>query len=84
MTVPDIISQYSHDSNESVAANDAYSQPVKSQLPLTTGEIDALSRPKVIIAGGGLSGLTLAILHSKAKFPFVVLERAKEIRPLGM
>ncbi|KAF9213490.1 hypothetical protein BGZ59_005277 [Podila verticillata] len=83
MTVPDIISQYSHDSNRSVAENDAYSQPVKPQLPLTQGEIDVLSRPKVIIAGGGLSGLTLAILLKQAKIPFVVLERAKEIKPLG-
>lgn len=83
MTVPDIISQYSHDSDGSEPTNDAYSQPVKPR-PLTPGEIDALSRPKVIIAGGGLSGLTLAILLKQANIPFVVLERAKEIKPLGM
>ncbi|KAG0039334.1 hypothetical protein BGZ82_008663 [Podila clonocystis] len=38
---------------------------------------------KVIIAGGGLGGLTLAILLHKANIEFEVLERAKEVRPLG-
>ncbi|KAF9402365.1 hypothetical protein BGZ94_004947, partial [Podila epigama] len=41
------------------------------------------SKPLVIISGGGLAGLTLAILLHRANVPFVVLERAREIKPLG-
>ncbi|KAG0012715.1 hypothetical protein BGZ82_002449 [Podila clonocystis] len=51
--------------------------------PYTLEEIEALSKPKVLISGGGIGGLTLAILLHKANIPFLVLERAKEIKPLG-
>ncbi|KAF9405918.1 hypothetical protein BGZ94_003333 [Podila epigama] len=44
----------------------------------TTGK-----KPKVLIAGGGIAGLTLAILLKKAGIPFEVLERAREVKPLG-
>lgn len=37
----------------------------------------------MIIAGAGLGGLTLAILLHKANIPFEILERAKELKPLG-
>lgn len=40
-------------------------------------------KPKVLIAGGGIGGLTLAILLKKAGVNFEVLERAKEVKPLG-
>ncbi|KAF9021111.1 hypothetical protein BGZ52_001990 [Haplosporangium bisporale] len=39
-------------------------------------------KPKVLIAGGGIGGLTLAILLKKAGVNFEVLERAKEVKPL--
>ncbi|KAG0029854.1 hypothetical protein BGZ81_003344 [Podila clonocystis] len=55
----------------------------KPRLPFSREEIDALSAPKVLISGGGIGGLTLAILLHKANIPFLVLERAKEIKPLG-
>lgn len=44
---------------------------------------EAISEPKVLISGGGIGGLTLAILLLKANIPLLVLERAKEIKPLG-
>ncbi|KAF9431015.1 hypothetical protein BGZ94_000482 [Podila epigama] len=40
-------------------------------------------KPKVLISGGGIAGLTLAILLHKANIPFLVFERAQEIKPLG-
>lgn len=55
----------------------------KPKLPFTREEIDALSMPKVLISGGGIGGLTLALLLYKANIPFLVLERAKEIKSLG-
>lgn len=55
----------------------------KPRLPFTREEIDALSSPKVLISGGGIGGLTLALLLYKANVPFLVLERAKEIKSLG-
>ncbi|KAG0336806.1 hypothetical protein BG000_006129 [Podila horticola] len=55
----------------------------KPKLPFTREELGALSMPKVLISGGGIGGLTLALLLHKANIPFLVLERAKEIKPLG-
>lgn len=55
----------------------------KPKIPFTHEEFDDLSKPGVLISGGGIGGLTLAILLHKANIPFLVLERAKEIKPLG-
>ncbi|KAF9315549.1 hypothetical protein BG003_002902, partial [Podila horticola] len=52
-------------------------------MPTTQEELEEFGKPSVIISGGGISGLTLAILLHKANIPFLVLERAKEIKPLG-
>ncbi|KAF9300754.1 hypothetical protein BGZ74_007537 [Mortierella antarctica] len=49
-----------------------------SVAPETSGP-----KPKVLIAGAGIGGLTLALLLHKANVPFLVLERATEIKPLG-
>ncbi|KAF9199067.1 hypothetical protein BGZ59_004220, partial [Podila verticillata] len=57
--------------------------PVKPRLPFNREDLESLSKPKVLISGGGIGGLTLAILLHKADIPFLVLERAKEIKPLG-
>ncbi|KAF8983256.1 hypothetical protein BGZ52_001130 [Haplosporangium bisporale] len=54
-----------------------------SKLPLTPEELEILTKPKVLISGAGLGGLTLAILLHKAKIPFLVFEKAYEIKPLG-
>lgn len=41
-------------------------------------------RPKVLIVGAGLAGLTLGMLLDKAGIPFEIYERAQEVKPLGM
>ncbi|KAF8933055.1 hypothetical protein BGZ47_011061 [Haplosporangium gracile] len=40
-------------------------------------------RPKVLIVGAELGGLTLGMLLHKAKIPFEIYERAAEVKPLG-
>ncbi|KAG0373979.1 hypothetical protein BGX24_010988 [Mortierella sp. AD032] len=40
-------------------------------------------RPKVLIVGAGLAGLTLGMLLHKAGIPFEIYERAATIKPLG-
>ncbi|KAG0007449.1 hypothetical protein BGZ80_004643, partial [Entomortierella chlamydospora] len=41
------------------------------------------SNPKIIIAGAGLGGLTLAILLEKASIDYEILERATTLKPFG-
>lgn len=43
-----------------------------------------MSTEKVIIAGGGIGGLALALTLHQIGVPFVVLESAREMRPLGV
>lgn len=49
----------------------------------TPEELEAISKPSALISGGGIGGLTLALLLLKANIPFLILERAKEIKQLG-
>lgn len=67
----------------SISVPPVYKPSDNLNLPFTPEEIEALSKPKVLISGGGIGGLTLALLLHKANIPFLVLERAKEIKPLG-
>ncbi|KAG9071664.1 hypothetical protein KI688_005877 [Linnemannia hyalina] len=41
-------------------------------------------RPKVLIVGAGLGGLTLGTLLHKANIPFKIYERASEVKPIGL
>ena len=40
-------------------------------------------RPKVLIVGAGIGGLTLGMLLHKAKIPFEIYERAAVVKPIG-
>ncbi|KAF9391886.1 hypothetical protein CPC16_003799 [Podila verticillata] len=46
-------------------------------------ESDNTSKPKVLIAGGGIGGLTLGILLNKAGVPFKIFERNYDVKQLG-
>lgn len=61
-----------------------YFSTVKPKPPLTPEELENMEKPKVLISGAGLGGLTLAILLKKANIPFLVFERAHEVKPFGM
>ncbi|MFC0282315.1 flavin-dependent oxidoreductase [Camelimonas abortus] len=43
-----------------------------------------MSRPHVLIAGGGIAGLTMALTLRQIGVSCVVYERARELRPLGV
>lgn len=40
-------------------------------------------RPKVLIVGAGLGGLTLGMILQKTDIPYEIIERASEVKPLG-
>ena len=43
-----------------------------------------MTNDKVIIAGGGIGGLTLGLTFHQIGVPFVVLETSSDMRPLGV
>ncbi|KAF9299851.1 hypothetical protein BGZ74_008584, partial [Mortierella antarctica] len=60
-----------------------YVSTAKPKPPLTPEELANMEKPKVLIVGAGIGGLTLGLLLKKGGVPFQIYERAKEIRPLG-
>ncbi|KAF9137677.1 hypothetical protein BGX21_006247, partial [Mortierella sp. AD011] len=41
------------------------------------------TKPKVLIVGAGIGGLTLAATLEKANIPYEIFEKASSIKPLG-
>lgn len=59
-------------------------QPLAPSFPLQKSKRYMTSTDlKVLIVGGGIAGLTLAVLLEKASIDFQVYERAAVVRPLG-
>lgn len=59
-----------------------FGRPPPEQIPTQTS-YEASSKPRVLIAGAGIGGLTLAILLKKAGVPFEVFERNRDVKQLG-
>ncbi|KAG0045921.1 hypothetical protein BGZ83_008855 [Gryganskiella cystojenkinii] len=55
----------------------------KTALSKESSDTNDATGPKVLIAGAGIGGLTLAILLERAGIQYEVYERAKTIKPLG-
>lgn len=60
-----------------------YVSTAKPKPPLTPEELTNLDKPKVLIVGAGIGGITLGILLKKADVKFEIYERAHEVKPLG-
>ncbi|KAF9994690.1 hypothetical protein BGZ80_007747, partial [Entomortierella chlamydospora] len=41
------------------------------------------TKPKVLIVGAGIGGLTLGAILEKANIPYEIFERASALKPLG-
>lgn len=62
---------------------EVYTSTAKPKPPLTAKEWADMDKPKVLIVGAGIGGLFLGNLLHKAKIPFLIFERAKEVKNLG-
>ncbi|KAF9302320.1 hypothetical protein BGZ74_005523 [Mortierella antarctica] len=58
-----------------------FGRPPPEQIPTQTS-YEASSKPRVLIAGAGIGGLTFAILLKKAGVPFEVFERNRDVKQL--
>jgi ribulose 1,5-bisphosphate synthetase/thiazole synthase len=48
------------------------------------GKVTHAKRPKVLIVGAGLGGLTLAMILQKSDTPYEIFERATGVQSFGM
>ncbi|KAG0009511.1 hypothetical protein BGZ81_003353, partial [Podila clonocystis] len=60
-----------------------YVSTAKPKPPLTEQELEDMKKNKVIIVGAGLGGITMGICLERAGIPYLILERANLVKPLG-
>lgn len=60
-----------------------YVSTANPKPPLTEQEWANKKKPKVLIVGAGIGGLMLGNLLLKGNVPFLIFEKAKEVKPLG-
>ncbi|KAG0025898.1 hypothetical protein BGZ82_009788 [Podila clonocystis] len=60
-----------------------YVSTAKPKPTLTPEELANMEKPKVLIVGAGIGGLTLGLLLKRGGVPFEIYERAKEVRSIG-
>ncbi|KAF9377430.1 hypothetical protein CPB97_010207 [Podila verticillata] len=62
---------------------EVYTSTAKPRAPLTDKEWANMDKPKVLIVGAGIGGLFLGNLLHKAEIPFLIFDRAHEVKNLG-
>ncbi|KAF9214463.1 hypothetical protein BGZ59_003640 [Podila verticillata] len=62
---------------------EVYTSTAKPRAPLTEEEWATMDKPKVLIVGAGIGGLFLGNLLHKAEIPFLIFDRAHEVKNLG-
>ncbi|KAG9319353.1 hypothetical protein KVV02_005621, partial [Mortierella alpina] len=63
--------------------NHPTTQPLNASKSSLLAAMENTAKPKVLIVGAGLGGLTLALLLDRMEIDYEIFERAKEIKPLG-
>ncbi|KAF9016836.1 hypothetical protein BGZ52_005546, partial [Haplosporangium bisporale] len=61
---------------------EVYTSTAKPRAPLTEEEWATMDKPKVLIVGAGIGGLFLGNLLYKAEIPFLIFDRAHEVKNL--
>lgn len=63
---------------------EGYISTAEPKTPLSGKEWANSEKSKVLIVGAGIGGLLLGNLLQKANVPFLIVEKAREVKPLGM
>lgn len=67
----------------SLSSTEGYQSTAKHRPPLTDEEWANMEKPKIVIVGAGIGGLMLGNLLQRGNIPFLIFDRAKQVKPLG-
>lgn len=74
---------FSSHSHSSLSSRNHKNMSVPETNNLSSSQESVPKKPKVLIVGGGLGGLFLGILLMKGGVDFEIIERAREVKPIG-